>query len=354
MTGAAFARIFGSRPQATEAVPGRVNLIGSHTDYNGGMVLPVALPLGVHVAMAPREGSAIRIHSARFGETVTYRPGESPRGHWADYAAGAALLAQTHGLLAGGADLWIESTLPVGAGISSSAAVIVGVLKAARQIRGADLSDTEIAGLARQVENDYIGVPCGIMDQMAVAIGSVDRAMALDTETLEFDLIDLPAALRVCVIHSGIDRALADGRYKLRAIECAQARRAFADRPLCRLRRTDIEAAGDVAEISRRRARHCSTEHQRVVAAIGALKSGDLQDLGRLITASHASLRDDFDISLPPIDRLVADAVRLGAFGARLTGGGFGGCVVACIARDLFESWLTRLLAAHPAARLIC
>lgn len=349
-----FERVFERRADVVRATPGRVNLIGSHTDYNGGMVLPVALPIGTEVAVAVTETPLIRIFSSKFEEVVSYSFTDTARGHWADYAAGAVITARKRGLVSRGVDVAIEANLPAGAGISSSASVIVGVLKALRRLGDAALSETEIAQLAREVENAFIGLPCGIMDQMAVAVGRTDCAMALDTGTLAYELVPLPPDLRVCVIHSGIDRALSDGRYARRAEECLEASAAFGHRPLCQLRRSQIEALTDLPETLRRRARHCSAEHQRVLSAIGALKAGQLETFGRLISASHASLRDDFEISLPDIDDLVSDAVALGALGARLTGGGFGGCIVACIKPDRFEAWISALLSRHPRARLIC
>ncbi|MEM7663597.1 MAG: galactokinase [Pseudomonadota bacterium] len=349
-----FSSTFGAPPIVTQHSPGRVNLIGSHTDYNGGMVLPTALPVGVTVAMRPVPDPVIRIHSAKFGETVTYALTDAARGHWADYAAGAVALAHAEGLLASGAELLIKTTMADGAGISSSAALIVCILKAARKLSHSPLSDTDIARLARRVENDYVGMPCGIMDQMAVAIATTGTAMALNTENLDYELIDLPPELRISVIHSGYSRKLSDGRYKIRKEECDEAARLLGVDQLCLMTEQDAAQAAQLPPPLNRRARHLVREHNRVLKAISYLKAHDFPQFGAMITESHMSLSQDFEISIPEIDALVADAVELGALGARLTGGGFGGCIVACTHRSVFEDWLKALLEVQPKARLIC
>jgi galactokinase len=273
--------------------------------------------------------------------------------HWSDPIVGAFQQARELGLLSGGADVTIASTIPAGAGLSSSAALIVAILKAARSIAGARLSDTEIAVAARKVETDYIGVPVGIMDQMAVAIAQPGEAIALNTASLEYELVTLPKGWSFEVIHSGVTRKLSDGRYKQRKEECDAARIAFGRSDICLLDPAILEAATGVEAAVMRRARHCVTEHRRVLSAVEAIAGGDTATLGALMTASHMSMRDDFEMSVPPIDALVDDAVECGAIGARLTGGGFGGCIVACVAESAREQWLEQLLSRHPEARFI-
>ena len=257
------------------------------------------------------------------------------------------------GLMVRGADLTIASTIPPGAGLSSSAALIVSILKAARELAGSGLSDTELAVAARRVETDYMGVPVGIMDQMAVAIAQPGEAIALDTATLEYQLATLPAGHSIEVIHSGVTRKLSEGRYKIRKEECDEARKAFGRDDICMLDPAEIQQADGVDDTVRRRARHCATEHRRVLAAIDALKSGDAVKFGKLMNESHVSMRDDFEMSLPQIDALVARAQELGATGARLTGGGFGGCIVACVEEPKRDAWLAGLLGKFPEARII-
>ena len=337
---------------ATARSPGRVNLIGEHTDYNGGWVLPAALSVGLEASLSLRSDDAIAIGAEPFGsDRRTIEDGA--RDQWSDPIVGALREARSLGLIDGGADVAITSTIPAGAGLSSSAALIVTILKAARQLAGSNLSDTEIAVAARRVETDYIGVPVGIMDQMAVAIARPGEAIALDTRSLEYRLVALPAGYSVEVIHSGVTRKLSDGRYKVRKEECDAAREAFGQEDICLLDPASIEAASGIDDVVKRRALHCATEHRRVLASLDALKKGDIAELGALMNASHVSMRDDFEMSVPPIDALVADAVELGAVGARLTGGGFGGCIVAIVREDRRGSWLEALLKRHPGARFI-
>jgi galactokinase len=338
---------------ASMTVPGRVNLIGEHTDYNGGMVLPAALSVALTVNLLPRSDRRISVSARGYSGSAERRLDEPAQGHWSDPSVGALREAVALGLLQDGADIVIRSDIPAGSGLSSSAALIVAILKAARLQAGADIGDLDIALAARRVENDYIGLPCGIMDQVAVAVAQPGQAIALDTATLDYELVELPRSHAMVVLHSGHSRRLSDGRYRLRKEECDAAGQAFATDALCLLDPVAIENAPDINPILRRRARHCSTEHRRVLAARDALAANDLATFGALMNASHASMRDDFEVSIPQIDALVADAVECGALGARLTGGGFGGCIVACVEDTVREQWLERVLELHPKARLI-
>lgn len=337
----------------TVTSPGRVNLIGEHTDYNGGWVLPAALAVNLTVTLAPRSDDQITMTAEGFDGRAQRSLSDIATGHWSDAAVGALREANALGLLTGGADLTVTSTIPAGSGLSSSAALIVTILKAARETAGSDLSDTQIALAARRVENDFIGVPCGIMDQMAVAIAKPGQAIALDTESLHYQTTPLPKTHDMVVIHSGHTRQLSDGRYAARKEECDAAKAVFVTEELCLLDPEDIEALVRIDPVLKRRTRHCATEHRRVLAAIEALEAGYINAFGQLMNDSHASMRDDFEITIPPIDELVADAVQFGAVGARMTGGGFGGCIVACVERSIREEWQNQLLTAHPKARFI-
>ena len=343
-----FETLFGRASETASFTPGRVNLIGEHIDYNGGRVLPTALSLGVDLAIAPRTDGRLRIHSDKFDGRVERSVSEPASDHWSDYIVGAVQLARVQNFAPDGLDIAVATTLPFGAGISSSAAVTVGVLKALRALAGSSQSDTDLALLARRVENEYIGMPCGIMDQMAVAIARPGQALSLDTQTLAFDLVDLPDTYHMAVIHSGVFRQLSEGRYRIRKEECDRVKE-FADRDdICRMSDAELERCRTLPEPLFRRARHCVTEHRRVVAATDALASGQMDRFGALMNDSHISMRDDFEMSVPPVDALVADAQALGATGARLTGGGFGGCIVACVETDRLEHWREALLSRHP------
>ena len=190
------------------------------------------------------------------------------------------------------------------------------------------------------------------MDQMAVALATPGTAMALDTRALTYDLVALPQGYEMVVIHSGLTRKLTDGRYAARKVECDAAKGFFGTEDLCLLDRATVEAAG-LDDVAKRRALHCLTEHARVLDAVQAIRAGDMRAFGSLMNASHISMRDWFEMSLPEIDALVESAVDLGALGARLTGGGFGGCIVACLKLGEREEWLNALLARHPGARFI-
>lgn len=348
-----FRRAFDAEPTGTAYAPGRVNLIGEHIDYNGGMVLPAALPVGLRVALRPHPDETIRIASDRFETIAQGNFNATTTGGWADYANGAVIFAKQAGYLTGGADLYVESSIPDGAGLSSSAALIVAILKAARDDKGALASSEDIARLAQRVENDYIGVPCGIMDQMAVAVAREGQAIALDTLSLAYEVIDLPAAYRMAVIHSGQFRKLSDGQYAERRRECDDAKAALGVDALCLLTDDELKKAAGLPVSVYRRVRHCVSEHRRVKAAARALRTADMPAFGMLMNESHASMRDDFEISTPVIDALVDSAVRLGALGARLTGGGFGGCIVACVENNRYSAWKDALLQAHGQAQSI-
>ncbi|UAB77873.1 galactokinase [Erythrobacter sp. SCSIO 43205] len=334
--------------------PGRVNLIGEHIDYNGGTVLPAALSVGVSVELEPRSDTQMRLGTDQYETTAMRDMSEDAKGDWTDPSLGALREAKALGLLEGGANLAIRSTIPQGAGLSSSAALIVAILKAARDAAtGATASDADIAIAARRVENNYLGVPCGIMDQFAVAIAKPGMAMALDTASLAYELVELPQDHRFVVLHSGVSRKLTDGRYKTRKEECDAAKAHFDTDNLCALDPAKI-ATSNLAEPIRRRAMHCASEHRRALASVEALKSGDMAHFGVLMNESHASMRDDFEVSLEAIDALVATALREGAIGARLTGGGFGGCIVALVHNEAKDKWCATVLRQHPKARLIC
>ena len=345
-----FETVFGGKPQIKGFTPGRVNLIGEHTDYNGGMVLPTALHLGVSLALTPRKDDKIRIWSDKFDDLAERALADTASGHWSDYIVGAVILANEQGFLKNGADIAVETTLPFGAGISSSAAVTVGILKLARDLADTNHSNKELAVFARRVENEFIGMPCGIMDQMAVALANPGQALALDTQTLDYELVDLPQGYHMAVIHSGQFRKLNEGRYKERKEECDAVKAALGHDNICQISDAEFSKLKTLPTVLQRRARHCMTDHRRTEEAVRCLHENNISRLGELMNESHISMKDDFQITVPKIDSLVADAVKYGAVGARQTGGGFGGCIVACIAHDKIDGWKDTLLTKHPEA----
>ncbi|MEO0616375.1 MAG: galactokinase [Pseudomonadota bacterium] len=349
-----FVESFDTTPTLEGAAPGRVNLIGEHLDYNGGSVLPATLAMTLRVAMRPRDDSTVRVATNGFPDTPPRDLSDVMRGDWSDHALAAVQMGNEVGLLKGGADIAIHSDIPSGAGLSSSAALLVALLKTMRSYdEHCLLGDIDIAMLAQRVEREYIGVPCGIMDQFAVAVGEPGHAILLDTTRLTHKLIALPTSHTFAIIHSGITRELSDGRYARRAEECRRAEQAFNTRALCTLDLATIKDKPRVDLALRRRARHCVTEQQRVMAAAADMRQGNIEALGELMIESHRSMCKDFEMSLPAIDYLVADAVEQGAVGSRLTGGGFGGCIVSLVEKGQLEVWSQRLLARHPEAHFV-
>jgi galactokinase len=308
-----------------------VNLIGEHTDYNGGFALPTVLPLETRVRLAPRADQVVRVDSdSQDGQTHEYTLGdEKPTGTWVDYVAGVTWSLRRNGSRRSGFDLHIASDVPVGKGLSSSAALEVAVLRGLRALHSLTLSDLEIALLAHAAETQFVGAPVGVMDQMVCSLGTRGSAFFLDAATREFCDVQLPPGTTLKVIDSGIAHHHASGSYRMRRRECEDAARALKVNRLRDLTPADLPRITALPEPLNRRARHVVTEDARVLAAVDALKKGDLKAFGALLTASHISLRDDFEVSLAEIDWLVDLAVDdPHVLGARLTGGGFGGAIL--------------------------
>ena len=319
------------------SAPGRVNLIGEHTDYSGGLVLPVAVDRGVTLRWQP-DDDAIRLRSDAFPETVELASdGTSPPGlaGWGRYAAAIAALLAERGRPAAGLEGTVSSTLPVGAGLASSAALTVAVGLALCRAAGFELSRLELARIARDAERRAVGVPVGLMDPAASLLARRGHALLLDCTTEEHRLVPLPTALAVVVLDSGVRHRLEHSGYATRR---AELERALAALDGARPSETTVEAADEAAraagvdDVARRRLRHVVSENQRVRACVRALESPDRPDrqaLGALFREGHASLRDDFEVSIPELDLLVDLAYAEGVVAARMTGGGFGGSVVA-------------------------
>jgi len=343
------AYLLGFSPDGVGVAHGRVNLIGEHIDYQGGTVLPMAIPqravVGVALSGDPQKD---HIEAEGFGEAVARGLTEPSHHHWSDYVAGAVQKARALGWIEGGVRVKTHSDVPHGAGLSSSAAIIVATLKAILDACDLPVDNAHVARLAQEVEHTYIGMPCGIMDQMAVAIASPGKALSLDTDTLAHELVELPHDHTFAVVHSGISRRLEDGRYAARRRESDAAKDALGVDLLCKMSPEDASRIDSLAPPMRARARHTWSEHRRVLAATEALKSNDLANMGAIMNESHRSMRDDFEMTTPGIDALVAGACDEGAMGARLTGGGFGGCIVALVDNARLESWYTRLAAQFP------
>ena len=330
-----FERVFGSAPEALADAPGRVNLLGEHTDYNDGYVLPIAIAQRTRVAMRRSCSNRFSLHAQGQGETVHFTLDAPPREHFASYVFGCLVLARSQGAAIPALEIHVDSDVPIGVGLSSSAALEVATLRCLRRLLELPFDDVLIARLAQRAEIEHAGVNCGIMDQMASSLADTSRALLLDTRSLERRFVELPPGSAVLVIDSGVARSLAASGYNQRRAECEEAARLLG-----------VAALRDVAEVDgldrlpeglRRRARHVVTENARVLQAVACTSA---REFGELMNASHASLRDDFAVSTPELDRLVVLLQGQAAvYGARLTGAGFGGaCVALCRTEGLQEA----------------
>jgi galactokinase len=333
-----FADIYGTAPAVAAEAPGRVNLIGEHTDYNGGFVLPTVIPQRTRVELLPRPDANVRVWSANVDEAHRMEQfvlgRETPARTWIDYVQGTTVALRQRGLHLRGVDMRIESTVPIGSGLSSSAALEVSVARALRAAFDLRLDDVELAMAGKWAENEFVGAPTGIMDQMVVSLGTAGAALFLDTRSLHFDRVPLPTGVELVVIDSGVRHRIVSGEYATRRRQCEEASRRLGvpelrDVPVSRL--ADVEALEDPY---RRRARHVVTEDDRVLQAVAALRANDPAQVGELFYASHASMRDDYEVSVPQVDALVEIASsEHDVYGARLTGGGFGGSIVVLAKR---------------------
>ncbi|HEY0833933.1 MAG TPA: galactokinase [Azospirillum sp.] len=346
-----FTTTFGTAPAATDKAPARANLLGEHTDYNNGFVLPTPLPYFTTVAVGPGAPGEVEAHAAQFNETLTRRLDAEPNGDWLDYVLGCVRAIKPQGVPVEGLRVTIESDIPMGAGISSSAALEVATLRALRRWLELSIDDEMLARLGQRAESGYVGMPCGIMDQMVSSVGRTGAALFLDTLSLDYRHIPLPQSHQLAVVHSGVAHRLTDGGYRQRRSECEAAAAALNVGSLRALDVDDLPAIEALPEPLNLRARHVVTENRRVLDGVAALERGDVAAFGRLMVESHRSQRDDYAVSLPEIDALVKTAMTRGAVGARLTGGGFGGCIIALVP-DV-AAWWPAVAADHPDAWLV-
>jgi galactokinase len=340
-----FVQQFGSSPQIYQA-PGRVNLIGEHTDYNDGFVMPAAIGFRTLVAVSSRADQKLVIHSENYSDQVEFDLDRLPAkraNHWSDYAIGVVKMLLESGRKLNGMNFLVEGDVPQGAGLSSSASIEVAVGYALMDLAdGRNASSTtdltQLALLCQRAENEFVGARCGIMDQFVASHGKRGHALMLDCRSLEYSLVPLPQDAVLAICNTMVKHSIAKGEYNQRRSECETGVRILAQRlPNVRSLRdvtlADIESCrDDLPEVVLRRCRHVVTENGRVLQAAAALHRGDLSGFGKLMLASHRSLREDFEVSCPELDLMVELAESLdGVFGARMTGGGFGGCTIALI-----------------------
>jgi galactokinase len=322
-----FMDVFGTEPQVALSAPGRVNLLGEHTDYNDGFVLPLAIPQVTTVALGFADGPEHVAYSANLDRMERFFA-TGPLNGFARYVGGCLRVLTEAGITIPPLKIWVRSEVPIGIGLSSSAALEIATLRALDALLALSLGPVQMAQLAQRAEIEHAGVACGIMDQLASSLCDTKAMLFLDTRSLDFRLVPLPEGAEILVVDSGLSRALATSAYNMRRDECLAAARILR---LASLRDVaDIAMVEALPEPIRRRARHVVSENARVLAALEA----DAPTFGALMNASHASLRDDYEVSVPGVDRLVAalQAIK-GVFGARMTGAGFGGACVALVER---------------------
>jgi galactokinase len=333
----AYRKHFHGVPRVFRA-PGRVNLIGEHTDYNDGFVLPAAIDFDTWVGITPRTDNDLVIYSENLNETATFDLKASTGSnshHWSDYVLGVALTLRNAGCEIEGANLYISGNVPLGSGLSSSAAIEVASAMALTTHYGSELSKLELAKLCQRVENDFVGARCGIMDQFVSCHGVAGSALLLDCRSLDFESLPLKNSVSLVVCNTMVKHALAGGEYNLRRADCElgvsilartfPAIKALRDATLEQLE----QCASNLPETVFRRCRHVINENSRVLQAADALRNGDLSTFGTLMKASHQSLQSDFEVSCEELDLMVELAETSGlAYGSRMTGGGFGGCTI--------------------------
>jgi galactokinase len=339
----AFQALYGAQPRVFRA-PGRVNLIGEHTDYNDGFVMPAAIEFSTWVAASARDDRTLAIRSENFSESREFPLDDADaraEHHWSDYIRGVAVILERAGHRLRGANLLIRGEVPIGSGLSSSAAIEVATASALLAVSGISLGRVEIALLCQRAENEFVGMRCGIMDQFISCSGRAGHALMLDCRSLDYRLLPLPSGVRLVICNTMVHHELAGGEYNRRRADCEAGVRHLA-RALPHIKAlrdatlADLEQHGrDLPEVVYRRCRHVIGENARVEQAAAALERGDLSAFGSLMRASHASLRDDYEVSCQELDLMVELANKAeGVYGARMTGGGFGGCTINLVRNE--------------------
>lgn len=353
-----FERSYRDRPAILRA-PGRVNLIGEHTDYNDGFVMPVAIGFYTWVAANRRPDRVLHARSEEFDETVDLSLDAlsgPPRKHWSDFVRGVAAVLKERGTPLEGANLIIEGQVPMGAGLSSSASLEVAIGLALLSVSNAAVPQLDLVKACQRAEHEYVGTLCGIMDQFIAVFGSAGHALMLDCRSLEYESLAIPSDIRLVICNSMVKHDLASSEYNRRRAECEAAVKIFQQsmpqvRALRDVSAEDLEKhRNELTEVIFRRCRHVISENQRVLDAAAALRSSDLQRFGELMYGSHRSLRDDYEVSSQELDLLVEVASSSeGVYGSRMTGGGFGGCTISLVRAAAVESFRERITRSYTA-----
>lgn len=337
-----FTEQYGEPPALIIRAPGRVNLIGEHTDYNDGFVMPLAIDRAFWLALRPRADQHVSVHSLNINETALFTLTGLHKGSgtsWGEYVKGMAWALQEAGHSLTGFEGVLMSDVPMGAGLSSSAALELTIARAFAEVSQLDWNPLEMALLAQKAENEWVGVNCGIMDQMIAAAGQAGHALFIDCRDLAHEPVPLPKGTAVVILDTATRRGLVDSAYNERRTQCEAAAQFFGVPTLRDVTLADLEARGEALQtlnpLIYRRAKHVITENERVRQAKNGLRAGDARRVGQLMDASHVSLRDDFEVSSEALDTMVWLARQQdGCWGARMTGAGFGGCAVALVQAD--------------------
>lgn len=341
-----FESIFATPAQVQAIAPGRVNLLGEHTDYNDGFVLPIAIPQQTTVQLGLSGDDRHHFYSQELNERVNFAPSDPTPEGFASYLVGCIRVLEAQGFVIPPLNVYVTSTVPIGSGLSSSAALEVAMLRGLRSLLNLSIDDIQIAQFAQQAERQYAGVQCGILDQMASSLADTQHLLFLDTRTLDREILPLPAGAEIVILDSGIPRSLAESGYNQRRAECEAAAKRLGVQALRDV--NDLAAIASLPSPLQQRARHVITENDRVLQARNGLSA---EQFGDLMNASHASLRDDYEVSIAGLDKLVAILQAIPAvFGARLTGAGFGGACVALVAVGKAESVAQQAIAQYAEA----
>ncbi len=353
-----FRRVFGGAPTVVAIAPGRVNLIGEHTDYNDGFVFPAAINLSIRAAARPRTDATLVVHAAMYATTAkaSLTALAPVRDHgWMNYVAGTAAMLIGRGVRIRGAELFIEGDIPLGAGLSSSAALEVSTALALLSISDTTLSPVDVALACQKAEHTFAGVRCGIMDQFISVLGKRDHALFVDCRSLSHELVPIPAGARLVVCNTNVKRELTTSSYNDRRADCAAGVAALAKHipGITALRDVSPERLREfqssLSPVVLRRCRHVVSENARVLRSAIALRAGDLSEFGKLMYQSHFSLKNEYEVSCPELDAIVdICAEEDEVYGARMTGAGFGGCAVCLVSADHAERVAERLRTEYP------
>ena len=353
-----FRQLYRQEPQIFRA-PGRVNLIGEHTDYNEGFVMPAAIDFHTFAAIAPRSDTQINVRSHSFDEALSFdmKDGLSPKHNWSDYVVGVVDQIKRSDQPLAGADILIQGNVPIGAGLSSSAAIEVAVALALFEANRMPIDKVQLALLCQRAENEFVGMRCGIMDQFVSCSGQRDHALMLDCRSLQFKLLPLPSRATMVICNTMVKHELASGEYNRRRADCEEGVRILQEylpgtRSLRDVSSEQLERYRDkLPPVIYRRCRHVVSENARVERAAEMLQKHDISGFGKLMAESHRSLREDYEVSCRELDVMVEIAnAQPGLFGARMTGGGFGGCTINLVAREQAQVFRQHVTAEYEKA----